>query len=462
VDIGAKIQGLNQKSGANEKEANMRSSPRLWLSISGIAILLLLLLALPGKPVYAADNHVVMIFGGDVEWSLNARPPTVRYRIADPTAYGKIVYGKRDVRDQVTGDWPPIPYIDQGESGAYLKSLGLNGPSDASAGESLSYPLVGGQEYTKDYSLDDALLNYPLQQLAPIFHAADLVMVNNEGALSDHGRQVGLNRTPERFAISMRDAGIGLVNLANNHTFDAEERGFLDTLRALSLAGIAHVGGGMDLADARKPVIVERNGIKLGFLGYTQFNNIGESSFAADGRPGIVPMDPFLIKEDIRRLRPEVDYVLVAIHWATSRSAEVGPENRAFAHELIDAGADVILGHHPPHPKGVEVYHGKVILYAPSNVLRGHNGPDLDDGYLARFTLGPKSIEKVEALPIIGKGQPVGHIGAYDSKLFQPALMQGANARQLLENLRSRSAALDTAMAIDGDKGVITISPTSK
>ena len=441
----------------------MRSSPQLRPSISGIAILLLLGLPLPAKPVQAAaGNQVVMIFGGDVEWALNARPPTVRYRIADPTAYGKIVYGKRDVRDQVTGDWPPIPYIDQGASGAYLKSLGLKGPNDTSTGESLSYPLLDRQEYTKDYSSDDALLNYPLQRLAPIFHAADLVMVNCEGALSDHGRQVGLNRTPERFAISMRDAGIGLVNLANNHTFDAEERGFLDTLRALSLAGIAHVGGGTDLTDARKPVIVERNGIKLGFLGYTQFNNIGESSFAADGRPGVVPMDPFLIKEDIRRLRPQVDYVLVAIHWATSRSAEVSPENRAFAHDLIDAGADVILGHHPPHPKGIEVYRGKVILYAPSNVLRGHNGPDLDDGYLARFTLGPKSIEKVEVLPIIGKGQPAGHTGPYDSKLFQPALMQGANAKQLLENLRSRSATLNTAMAIDGDKGVITVSQTSK
>ncbi len=440
----------------------MRYARRFWASISSVAILSLLALPLPEKPAFGADNQIVFIFGGDVEWSLNARPPSVRYPVADPTPYGKIVYGRRDVRDQVTGNWPPIPYIDQGESGAYLKSLGLKGPNDASAGESLSYPLLDHEEYTKDYSNDEALLNYPLQRLAPIFHGADLAMVNCEGALSDHGRQVGLNRTPERFAISMRDAGISLVNLANNHTFDAEERGFLDTLRALSLAGIAHVGGGIDLADARKPVIVERNGIKLGFLGYTQFNNIGESSFAADGRPGVVPMDPFLIKEDIRRLRPQVDYVLVAIHWATSRSAEVSPENRAFAHDLIDAGADVILGHHPPHPKGIEVYRGKVILYAPSNVLRGHNGPDLDDGYLARFTLGPKSIEKVEVLPIIGKGQPGGHTGPYDSKLFQPALMQGANARQLLGNLRSRSAALDTAMAIDGDKGVITVSQTSK
>jgi poly-gamma-glutamate synthesis protein (capsule biosynthesis protein) len=440
----------------------MRSSLQSWASVSGAALLLSAALALPGKPAFAADNQVTFIFGGDVEWALNARPPTVRYRIADPTAYGKVVYGRRDVRDQVTGDWPPIPYVDQGQSGAYLKSLGLKGPSDASTAESLSYPLLEREEYTKDYSTDDALLNHPLQRLAPIFHGADLVMVNCEGALSDHGRQVGLNKTPERFAIAMRDAGIGVVNLANNHTFDAEERGFLDTLRVLSLAGIGHVGGGMDLADARKPVIVARNGIKIGILGYTQFNNFGESVFAADGRPGIVPMDPFLIKEDIGKLRPQVDYVMVAIHWATSRSAEVSPQNRAFAHELIDAGADVILGHHPPHPKGIEVYHGKVILYAPSNVLRGHNGPALDDGYLARFTLGPKSVEKIEVLPIVGKGQPEGHTGPYDSKLFQPTLMQGTEARRLLEDLRNRSAALDTTMAIDGEKGVITVSPTSK
>jgi hypothetical protein len=102
----------------------MGQSSRLWLLISGLAIWLLLVLSLP-KPAFAADNQVVFIFGGDVEWSLNARPPTVRYRVADPTPYGQIVYGRRDVRDQVTGDWPPIPYVDHGESGAFLKSLGL-------------------------------------------------------------------------------------------------------------------------------------------------------------------------------------------------------------------------------------------------------------------------------------------------------------------------------------------------
>lgn len=77
----------------------------------------------------------------------------------------------------------------------------------------------------------------------------------------------------------------------------------------------------------------------------------------------------------------------------------------------------------------------------------------MDDGYLARFTLGPKSVERIEVLPSVGKGQPEGHTGPYDSKLFQPALMQGANAHQLLESLRSRSAALNTAMVIEWREG---------
>ena len=441
----------------------MRYLPRFSASICFVALLLLLIL--PWKPVAAAGNHVVLILGGDVEWALNSRQPTVRYRVADPRPFGMLVFGKRDVRDQIIDDWPPVPYVYEGESKTYLDSLGLKGGSDNSSGESLSYPLPqqAGPEFTQDYSSNQELLSYPLRRLAPTFRAADLVVVNCEGALSDHARQVGLNRTPEKFAKTMRSSGISVVNLANNHTFDAEERGFLDTLRALSSAGIAHVGGGHDLAEARKPVILARNGIKLGFLGYAQFNNMGESAFAADGRPGIVPMDPFLIKEDIRRLRPQVDYVVVAIHWATNRKYDISPDNRKFAHDLIDAGADIIMGHHPPHPKGIEVYRGKVILYAPSNILRGHTNLNSDDGYLARFTLGDKSVEKVEVLPIAGKGQPEGRTDQpYDAKLFQPFLMEGSSARQLLEGVRSRSAALDTAMQIDGDKGVITIPPASK
>jgi hypothetical protein len=71
--------------------------------------------------------------------------------------------------------------------------------------------------------------------------------------------------------------------------------------------------------------------------------------------------------------------------------------------------------------------------------------------------MAKKSVEKVEVLPIAGKGQPEGHSGPYDPTLFQPFILQGSSAKQLLETIRSRSAALDTSMQIEGDKGVIKV-----
>src|ERR1700740_2392139 len=96
------VQRSNENPVNSHREGKMKYSPRS-LSISCLAFFLSFLPVLP-KPVFGQTNHVVLIFGGDVEWALNARPPPVRYRVADPAPYGKIVYGRRDVRDQVTGD----------------------------------------------------------------------------------------------------------------------------------------------------------------------------------------------------------------------------------------------------------------------------------------------------------------------------------------------------------------------
>src|SRR5262249_16684894 len=194
-----------------------RYSRRFWAPVCFVAISLLLLL--PRKPMVAAGNHVVLIMGGDVEWSLNSPPPTVRYPIVDPRPVCFLVFRKRDVRDQVIGDWPPIPYVNDGESKTYLESLGLKGGSDDFFGESLSYPLQTNPEYTQDYSSNEELLNYPLRLLAPTFRAADLVLVNCQDALSDHARHIELNRTPAKSAKIIRSCGISIVNLEKNQTF---------------------------------------------------------------------------------------------------------------------------------------------------------------------------------------------------------------------------------------------------
>src|SRR5216684_3556227 len=133
----------------------MKYSSRFRVPVCFVAILLILIL--PSRRVAAAGNHVVLILGGDVEWALNSRQPTVRYRVVDPRPFGLLVFGKRDVRDQIIDDWPPVPYVNEGESKTYLESLGLNGGSDDSFGESLSYPLQGQPEFNQDYSSNQEL-----------------------------------------------------------------------------------------------------------------------------------------------------------------------------------------------------------------------------------------------------------------------------------------------------------------
>jgi hypothetical protein len=366
-------------------------------------------------------SQAILVMGGDVQWSLTLRPATV-------------LFGNDEPPDE---NWRPSPYLNAGPSKAEYEQLGDKPKAPNHDDIAIRYGL--------HFSSDEEMLRYPFQKLVPTLRAADFVFFNLETPLSDTAPMMGEARTPEQFAAALRWAGASVVTIANNHTFDTEQQGFLDTMRSLSRAGLPYIGGGRNLDEARKPVILEHQGIKIGFIGYAQFSNMGEPAFAAENRPGIAPMDPLLIKEDIVKLRPLVDYVAVSIHWGNDKSANVSPANRKLAHQLIDAGADIILGHHTPFPKGIEVYKGKVIVYSPAHVFIGHNHPEWGNDYLLRFTLGPHAVEKIEVLPIAGVGK----------LLAQPFLLQGEEAHDLLEKVRVRTAALDTELKIDGDLGVI-------
>lgn len=367
---------------------------------------LVTVLVLCSDPAKAANHEVTLLVGGDVTWTLGYKAPST-------------VLGQADPSDE---DWRPVPSANV---------------EDTHSNKTYSYNL--------HFVLHTDEMRYPLLKLAPLFRSSNIVFVNLETPLSDTARQIGDYRTPAAFAKALSWAGVTAVSVANNHTFDAEERGFLDTLNNLSAAGVKYVGGGRSLAEARQPIIIEHDGIRIGFLGYSQFSNMGDAAFAAEKLPGEAPMDPVLIKEDIQKLRGRVDYIAVSVHWGTDKSSRVSPKNREFAHQIIDDGADLVLGGHTPHPKGIEVYHGRVIIYSPAHITSGHAHTEWGDNYLVRFTLTPTSIEKVEILPIAGKG----------AQLAQPFLLQGDEATQLLQSVRNLSQQLDTAMTIEGNVGVI-------
>jgi len=303
---------------------------------------------------------------------------------------------------------------------------------------------------------------YPFTRIAETLRSADIAFANLETPLSDGARWSGAFRTPGAFADGLSWAGLDVVSTANNHALDAEGEGLIDTMDNLSRAGVGHVGTGLDLEDARRPFVVERDEIRIAFFGYAQFVNVGGSAFATPTSSGVVPLDPLLVREDIARVRDRVDQVALSFHWGIENSQDVHPGMRGFAHDAIDAGADIILGHHPHVRRGIEVYHGKPIIYSMGNLVFGHNHDYWMDNILVRFTIARTHMDgavqthdpddaarvtRIEILPVAGRGDA----------LSQPFLLEGAEAHAVLEDILDRSAELATTVRIVGDVGVIDI-----
>jgi poly-gamma-glutamate synthesis protein (capsule biosynthesis protein) len=227
----------------------------------------------------------------------------------------------------------------------------------------------------------------------PTLAAVDLRFANCErqysarGTASEsspHGRQ------PPEMAQIFTDCGFDAVTIANNHMFDYGPEALLDTRALLLAKGIAVTGAGRDLDEARQPAIVAKNGIEVGFLGYCSV--IPEGGEAGPNKVGIAPLrvttsyegrgphasprvitrphesDMKMILDDVAALRRRVDIVVVAFHWGVIWVPRVIADYQQIAaHACIDAGADLILGHHAHVPKAIEVYKGKAIFYSLSN-----------------------------------------------------------------------------------------------
>ncbi|AFY58253.1 putative enzyme of poly-gamma-glutamate biosynthesis (capsule formation) [Rivularia sp. PCC 7116] len=299
--------------------------------------------------------------------------------------------------------------------------------------------------YNLDFASKQEEARYPFQKIKPVLEDADISFVNLETPLSDTANKNGAFLAPTAFATGLKSAGIDVVSTANNHALDAGVAGLKDTLTSLSQVGLPAVGSGDNLASARLPYIFEKNGIRLGFLAYTMSENSGDSSYAKPNRAGVMPTDLSLIREDIQKLRSKVDYIILSFHWGLNDSEKPPFWVRNLARKSIDSGADIILGHHPHFPQGIEIYKNKPIIYCLGNFIFGHNHPYWTDNFLAKFILTPSQIKSIEILPIAGENQ----------YLAQPFLLAGKTSQNLLKDVSNKSLALKTKMEIVGDIGVI-------
>ncbi len=213
---------------------------------------------------------------------------------------------------------------------------------------------------------------YPFGNVLEVFHQAHLRVVNLECVISDRGQPFSRWEKAFHFRAhpqalkALQLARIDCVVLANNHVLDYEEEAFLQMLELLQEAHIPYVGAGRNLAEARRPALLSAGEYTVGVVAFTD-NEPGWK--AGPHTPGthylpVAPESLPVLREQISQARAQgADWVVVSAHWGPNMRLYPPLHFRAFAHALIEAGADVFHGHSAHVFQGLEVYQGKPILY---------------------------------------------------------------------------------------------------
>jgi poly-gamma-glutamate capsule biosynthesis protein CapA/YwtB (metallophosphatase superfamily) len=310
--------------------------------------------------------------------------------------------------------------------------------------------------------------------------SADLVYANLEGMLvSPQGPAIdipdkrGWRHPGPEGVLALKAWNITTVGVANNVAYDRAN--LLATLRVLDAHGITHTGGGKNIAEAHRPAIAERKGVRVGFLQYTARWYQDSEQIATETEPGVAkissrdgltidPADVDRVRDDIRRLRPSVDVVVVSHHNRDGATATQFPGNppaarpgasrdqhvseryqKQFAHVALDAGADVVYGHGTHTIQGVEIYNGKPILYAIGHSAFDQPGYEKSkEGLVVRAVIQGKKIVRISFVP-------VSRDDHNDVFMLEPSSDEG---RRLLEIIR-RLSPPDVPLRIEGNEVVL-------
>ena len=281
-----------------------------------------------------------------------------------------------------------------------------------------------------------------------VLSKADLTLVNLETPLTRGGdaqtwKDVYFKGDP-RLAPAMAKAGIDVVTMANNHAGDMGDSGLTDSIRYVRKAGIKVCGAGKDLADARAPRSFTVDGVKVAFLGFTDVLPIGFP--ATSSSPGTSPgrSDLGAVKAAVHAAAKKADFVVVAWHWnyelTTAPTSLESSEGKA----VIDAGADLVIGHHPHVLQGVQAYHGGFIAWSTGNLVFDRMTGTLNQTMLVRAEVSKRRLD-VDLVPVTI---------AYDGR---PKVATGGTASTILSRVRSFSANLGTRVSIKGGVGHVYV-----
>jgi poly-gamma-glutamate capsule biosynthesis protein CapA/YwtB (metallophosphatase superfamily) len=249
--------------------------------------------------------------------------------------------------------------------------------------------------------------------LRGLFRDDDLTVVNLECAVSELGAPV-----PKEFNFrcdpaalpAMRRAGVEVANLGNNHAYDYGPEALLDSVANLRENRIEPVGAGRNAGAALSPALFELNGWTVAVVGIDQVVDPFPEAVAAQGHPGTAAgHDTDAMIRAIREARRQADLVVVTIHWGVELDTEPRPEQVELGHAFVEAGADVIFGHHSHRLQPMDHYRGRPIFWGLGNFVWPNFSAPGSNTAVARVVVKPDGTLRGTLLPafIESPGHPV-------------------------------------------------------
>lgn len=324
-------------------------------------------------------------------WRLAAAADGSLLALADVVAW-RIVGGAGNTG----GAWLPPPAT-LGDA-----SWSLPAGTEARDGEAI---LVFLGDVVPGRSMEFQLLRYgpghPWTGLAPLLDGDGVLAVANlESVLSSRGRALSkpyVIRAHPIMGKMLASGGLDVVSLANNHVLDYGDEGLDETLSTLETLALPAVGAGASRDEAHRPTIQTVNGVCVAILGY--------AAARWDGSPDVPATDRLAwavaadVQADVRAVRGEADLVVVLLHAGTEYASEPSADQVAVARAAIDAGADLVVGHHPHVTQTVERYGDGLIVYSLGNAIFDIPRPAAMRGDLLRVHAGSEGLSRAELWP---------------------------------------------------------------
>lgn len=266
-------------------------------------------------------------------------------------------------------------------------------------------------------------VNFPFQYVKDFLSGADVTFANLENPISNQGADEGhlysFRARPET-KIGLAAAGIDVVSLANNHSFDWGSQALLDTINQLNSVGIAAVGAGADIAKAYQPIIFDLGGTKIAYFAFTDIEP--KSAAASKFKPGVAWVETEKILDSIKKARVLADFIVVSLHTGIEYQGQHSKNQEQIADQLLSSGVDLIIGHHPHVRQDYQIQGRQFVFYSLGNFIFDQSWSDETSlGYAVEAVIEKKEIARVSVIEV-----------QIDKSSFQPKI-NSASRKVLLK-----------------------------